>query len=194
MRRAWLRRRLRVAFAVAVIAGSSALSAFVLREAFALRTFEAWLSGHLVPLVTGISAGSSRGAPVIWFENSPGKYLGLLVSADCTVDALIVPFVLATAWSVWRQGRLAWPLFSLAITVGLLLLLNQVRLLVIIVLTSRYGYNSGFYWGHTLLGSQITIFGTVLIFLAYVLIGARRGRCGRAEGNQSSRPAGPTAG
>jgi exosortase/archaeosortase family protein len=98
--------------------------------------------------------------------------------------------VLVTAWSIWRQGILIRPLISLAVTIGLLLALNQVRLLVIIILTRRYGYTSGFYWGHTLLGSQITFFGTVLIFLVYIFIGIRRGRSRRSE-KPSSQPTAP---
>jgi exosortase/archaeosortase family protein len=164
-------------------AGSAALSAIVLKEATAVRDFEAWLSGRVVPLLTGINAGSYGHSPVIWFAFRPDRYLGLSITPDCTVDALIVPFTVVTAWVIWRQVRLMRPLLALALAVGLLFVMNQVRLLLIVALTVHFGYKNGFYWGHTLIGSLITVFGVVLIFVAYALIAVRRkGSRARREG------------
>ncbi|HEX4832991.1 MAG TPA: response regulator [Trebonia sp.] len=52
--------------------------------------------------------------------------------------------------------------------------MNQLRLLMIVVLTVRFGYGTGFYWGHTLPGSLITIFGVALVFSVYILMVIRR--------------------
>jgi exosortase/archaeosortase family protein len=155
-------------------AGSAALSVIVLKEAPAVRDFEAWLSGHVVPLLTGINAGSYVNSPVIWFAASPGRYMGLIITPDCTVDALIVPFTAVTAWVIWRQVRFTRPLLGLALAVGLMLVMNQFRLLLIVALTVHFGYVNGFYWGHTMIGSLVTVFGVVLIFVAYALIVVRR--------------------
>ena len=56
-----------LALGLMLAAGVCALSAIVLKEAVAVRDFEAWLSGHVVPLFTGIRAGSYVHSPVIWF-------------------------------------------------------------------------------------------------------------------------------
>lgn len=161
---------------LAACAASLALSAAVLRESVAVRNFEAWLSGHLAGLITGIPAGAVPHAPIVWFADGPHRYMGLFVSSECTVDTLIVPFILGTAWMAWHQARLVPPLAALAIATSLLIGMNQCRLLTIIVFTEHWGYKSGFYWGHTFTGSLITVFGVCLIFFVYVLIGVRRRR------------------
>jgi exosortase/archaeosortase family protein len=160
--------------ALVATAAGAALSATVLKEAMAVRDFEAWLSGHVVPLLTGIDAGSYVNSPVVWFAVGRDRYMGLLITPDCTVDAFIVPFTAVTAWVIWRQVRLMRPVLGLAVAVGLLFGMNQFRLLLIVVLTVRFGYVNGFYWGHTLIGSLVTVFGVVLIFVAYALIVVRR--------------------
>lgn len=164
----------RIALAVMAALAAASVSAIVLKEAPAVRMFEAWLSGRVVPLLTGISAGSTVGTPVVWFATGPHRYLGMLITSECTVDALIVPFTAVTAWVAWNRVRLLRPLFGLAVAVTLLFAMNQLRLLLIVVLTVRFGYPGGFYWGHTLIGSLITVFGFVLIFVIYALIAVRR--------------------
>jgi exosortase/archaeosortase family protein len=172
-------------------AGSAALSAIVLKEATAVRYFEAWLCGHVVPLLTGIDAGGYVNSPIIWFAIGPRRYMGMLITPDCTIDALIVPFTVVTAWVIWRQIRFIRPLLGLALAVGLLFVMNQFRLLLIVAITVHFGYKNGFYWGHTLIGSIVTVSGVVLIFVAYALVVVRRkGSRGRPEGpaNSSTAP------
>jgi exosortase/archaeosortase family protein len=164
----------RLVLGLVASAAGAALSVTVLKEAMSVRDFEAWLSGHVVRLLTGIEAGSFVNSPVVWFADGPHRYMGLFISPDCTIDALIVPFTAVTAWVVWRQVRLMRPLIGLAVAVGLLFGMNQLRLLLVVVLTVRFGYVNGFYWGHTLIGSLVTVFGIVLIFVVYALIVVRR--------------------
>jgi exosortase/archaeosortase family protein len=163
-----------IALGLMAAAAAAAISAIVLKEAMPVRIFEAWVSGRILPLATGISAGSTVGAPIVWFADGPHRYMGLLITADCTIDTLIVPFTAVTAWVAWHRVRLMRPLTGLAVAVGLLFAVNQLRLLLIVVLTVRYGLTDGFYWGHTLIGSLMTVFGVVLIFAIYALIALRR--------------------
>ncbi|HEX4833143.1 MAG TPA: exosortase/archaeosortase family protein [Trebonia sp.] len=167
-------RRPRLALRLAAWAAALALSGVILRKAMSVRSFEAWLAGHVVPVLTGIKAGGSLNSPIVWFAEGPHQYMGLLITSECTVDALIVPFILGTAWAIWNQAKLLRPLLALVVATGMLLAMNQFRLLVIILLTVRFGYNTGFYWGHTMLGSLITVSGVVLAFSAYILIAVRR--------------------
>jgi exosortase/archaeosortase family protein len=162
------------ALRLATVATGLALSVAVVRESLGVRVFEAWLSGHLVPLVTGIRAGAYHASPELWFALGRGRYLGLQVSPECTIDELIVPFILGTTWTIWHRGRLRRPLAALVVAIAMLLAVNQARLLGIVMLTEHFGPKSGFYWGHTFLGSLVTIFGVVLTFFVYVLMSARR--------------------
>lgn len=178
-------RRLRLALLLAASAAGAALSVVILRESGNLRTFEAWLSGHIVPSLTGIPSGPVPRAPIVWFAEEPHQYRGMFVSPECAVDTLIIPFVLGTTWVAWHQARLVRPLAALAIAICLLFGMNQIRLLVIIVLTVHWGYGTGFYWGHTFTGSLITLFGCAFIFFVYVLVGVRRRRFPRARHRRS---------
>jgi exosortase/archaeosortase family protein len=177
-----------LALGLMLAAGAVALSAIVLKEAVAVRDFEAWLSGHVVPLLTGIRAGSYVHSPVIWFAASPNHYLGLFITPDCTIDAVIVPFTVVTGWVMWRRVRLLRPLVGLAVAVALLFAVNQFRFILIVLLTVHFGYVNGFYWGHTLIGSLITVFGVVLVFVVYAFIAVRRKSSGPRQGEQLDHP------
>jgi exosortase/archaeosortase family protein len=175
----------RIALAVMAALAAASISAIVLKEAPAVRVFEARLSGHVVPLFTGISAGSTAGTPIVWFAAGSHRYLGLFITSECTVDALIIPFTAVTAWVAWNRVRILRPLFGLAVAVILLFAMNQLRLLTIVLLTVHFGYTNGFYLGHTLIGSLITVFGFVLIFVVYALIAIRRRSSRRRRGGPS---------
>lgn len=167
--------------------GSIALAAVAIKESMRVRIFEAWLAGHILPTIGSIHAGAVPDAPIVWFAATSHRYLGLLVTNDCTVAFLMVPFLLCTAWNIWRQPGVARPPLALALALALLLGVNQVRIMTIAWLVRGLGISSGFYWGHTLVGSMITIFGVVLIFIFYILF-LTAGRRGRAR--LSRRPAG----
>jgi len=153
---------------------SLGLSAALVREITSIRIVEAWLSGHVIRAALAVRAGAVPGAPIVWFAAGHNRFLGLLITPDCTVATLIIPFVLCTGWVVWHQVRLVRPLAALSVAVALLLAINQLRLLLITWLIFRLGYSSGFYWGHTMIGSLITVFGVVLVFLVYAPLATRK--------------------
>jgi exosortase/archaeosortase family protein len=174
---------------VLVCAVVLAASAVVLRGAMSMRNFEAWLSGHVISALARIKAGSGVNSPIVWFADGPHRYMGLFISGECTVDALIVPFMVSSAWVIWRQARVLRPVLGLVIAVGLLLGMNQFRLLLIVVFTVHLGYGSGFYWGHTIIGSLITVFGLVLVFLIYVLVVTPGMHAHRRREDKADKPA-----
>jgi exosortase/archaeosortase family protein len=171
---------------LAVCLGSIATAALAIKENIQFRIFEAWLAGHLMPVAGAVRAGWVPHAPIIWFAAAPHRYLGLLVTPECTVAILMAPFLLCTAWNIWRQPGIVRPLLALAAAVALLTLVNQLRLMTIVWLVRGMGITSGFYWGHTLVGSLTTVFGVVLVFLCYAVLlaaGRKRGlRLGRRAG------------
>jgi exosortase/archaeosortase family protein len=112
----------------------------------------------------------------IWFVAGKHTVVGLQITPECTVALLTVPFLLATAGLAWVRPRLAWPVAALVLAVALLLAMNQLRLLVIAVLVQQMGLSSGFYWGHTMIGSIITIGGLAVILGAFAMVAVRTGR------------------
>jgi exosortase/archaeosortase family protein len=159
---------------LASCAVAAALAGEVTRENLRFRLFEAWLSGHVIGLLTSVRAGAVPGAPIIWFDSGSHRNIAMFITPECTVATLIIPFLAGTALIVWYQSRLARPSAALAMAAVLLVAVNQLRLLTIACLVLAMGESSGFYWGHTIVGSLITVFGVAFVFCAYILLAAGR--------------------
>jgi exosortase/archaeosortase family protein len=113
-------------------------------------------------------------APIVWFDSGSHHNIAMFITPECTVATLIIPFLAGTALIVWCQSRLARPSAALAMAAVLLVAVNQLRLLTIASLVLAMGESSGFYWGHTIVGSLITVFGVAFVFCAYILLAAGR--------------------
>jgi exosortase/archaeosortase family protein len=176
-----------LAFQAAVIGRLAAcalcvlLAATAVKENFLLRGFEAALASHVVAFATSMPAGPIPHTPTFWFTVAPHHEMGLQITPACTVVLMMTPFLIATAFLVWRRSSTARPLVACAIAIAMLLVVNQLRILAIILFVLHMGFNGGFYWGHTLLGSLITIFGGSATLVMYVLIAVRRGTPGRVR-------------
>ena len=145
------------------------------RDTIRIRAFEAWLAGHVIAAGARVpTSAAPRFATVFFAVRS--LHIGLVITPECTIALLTIPFLAATALIIWARGRILWPVTGLAAALGLLVLVNQVRLLGIVWFVKEMGFSSGFYWGHTLVGSMITIVGlaTSLATFAYLAVG--RGR------------------
>lgn len=153
----------------------SALAITAVRENLPLRGFEARLASHVIALVTGKPSGSIPQTPTFWFTVAPHHEMALQITQACTVVLMTTPFLVATAFLVWRRSSTVRPLVACAVAAGMLLIVNQLRILTIIMFVLHLGYGGGFYWGHTLVGSFITILGGSLTLVVYGLIAIRRG-------------------
>src|SRR5580692_1528738 len=141
-----------------------------------IRGLEAWLAGHVIGLLALTTAGSAPRAAVFWFTARQHVQVGMEITPECTVAFLFIPFLLATAWLVWLRPSARAPLTALGTATALLVLLNQMRFLTIAWLVRSMGFSSGFYWGHTWLGSLITVLGLALILGIYSVIAIGRAR------------------
>ena len=157
------------------------LAATAVKENYLFRGFEATLASHVVAFATAMPAGPIPQTPTFWFTVSPHHEMGLQITPACTVVLMMTPFLIATAFLVWRRSSTVRPLVACAIAIAMLLVVNQLRILTIIMFVLHMGFNGGFYWGHTLVGSLITIFGGSATLVLYVLIAVRRGTPGRTR-------------
>jgi exosortase/archaeosortase family protein len=162
-----------------------ALAAAAVKENYLLRGFEAGLASHVIAFVTSRPAGSIPQTPTFWFTVGPHQEMGLQISAACTVVLMMTPFLIATAFLVWRRSHTVRPVVACVVAIAMLLVVNQLRILTIIMFVLHLGYAGGFYWGHTLVGSLITIVGGSATLVVYGLIAIRRGTSGRTR--QSAR-------
>ncbi|MEP7023086.1 MAG: hypothetical protein ABJB47_04615, partial [Actinomycetota bacterium] len=133
------------------------------------------LASHVVTLGAHVPTGYWHSIAAMWFAPNPADQVGLGITPECTVGLLIIPFLLITAVAVWLRTPLRWPLIALVIALVLLVVINQLRLLTVVWFILAMGSHSGFYWGHTLVGSLITIAGIALSLAVYAKILLKRG-------------------
>jgi exosortase/archaeosortase family protein len=161
---------------IAVCVACLALAVVAWQEQVAFRGLEARLAGSVIHLVTHMRTGSSAKVGTFWFSAVKTGYIGLQITPECTVALLTLPFLLATACLAWLQPRIVRPVAALVVAVAMLLAMNQLRFAVIAYLIKRMGVSSGFYWGHTLIGSIITIGGLAAVLATFAMIAVTRGR------------------
>jgi exosortase/archaeosortase family protein len=94
---------------------------------------------------------------------------------------MMTPFLIGSAFLAWRRASTVRLLVACAVAMVMLLIVNQLRILTIILFVLHMGYGGGFYWGHTLIGSLITIVGGSLTLIVYALIAIRRGTPARSR-------------
>lgn len=153
--------------------GLCATAYVVVRENLHIRDFEAWLSGHIIRIAAGLNAGHTYGTPTVWFPTKHAE-IGLVITPECTAALLMVPFIAAAALLVWQRVALVRPIIGLAIAVVSLIMVNQLRILGIVWFVKAMGFSSGFYWGHTLVGSIITIVGLASSLAVFAMVAVRR--------------------
>jgi len=158
---------------LATSAGLGATAYLVVRENMTIREFEAWLSGHVITIAAGLHAGHGTNTPIVWFPTKTAE-IGLVITPECTAALLMVPFIAASALLVWQRVPLARPIAGLLVAVASLIMVNQLRLLGIVWFVKAMGFSSGFYWGHTLVGSIITIVGLASSLALFAMLAVRR--------------------
>jgi len=146
-----------------------------------VRDLEAWIASHVIA-VCGVQTGYLGGSlAMAWFAKSTDLRIGLVVTPDCTIATLTIPFLVATAMLVWQRAPLLRSLTGLAAALALLEVLNQARLLTIAGTILLMGYPGGYYWGHTMFGSILLVIGTTAILAVFAIFVLRRGNGGRTR-------------
>jgi exosortase/archaeosortase family protein len=159
-----------------------ALAVTAVKENYLLRGFEAGLASRVIAFVTSHPAGSIPQTPTFWFTIGPHHEMALQITAACTVVLMMTPFLVATAFLVWRRSSsTVRTVAACVVAIAMLLVVNQLRILIIIMFVLHLGYGGGFYWGHTLIGSLVTIVGGSATLIVYGLIAIRRGTPARTR-------------
>lgn len=162
------RRWLSAAYRGSVIAAMLAGMYFLTTDSGVMRGFEAWLAAHVVAAGASTTAGDYSSFGDVWFLLDANQAT-LQITTDCTASVLMIPFLAITGLLAWLNKKVsARPLIALAITLPCLIAINQFRILIIVWLMQALGPDPGFYWGHTITGSVVTIAGVAACFLIYI--------------------------
>jgi exosortase/archaeosortase family protein len=106
--------------------------------------------------------------------------LGLRMTPECSSAFMLLPLFLVTAVILYFRPRNAKRLFfSLAISAIVVILVNQARMLAIVGLVNWLGVDEGYYWGHTLLGSMVSVLGGAIALVLFVWLSTRKSRAER---------------
>ena len=136
---------------------------------------------------TAMRALSSHGVFVagqretVYFGLGGDSALGLRMSPECSSAFMLLPLLIVAAVMFWLGPR-STPrvLASLAAGGVAVILVNQIRLFGIAGLVDWLGSGQGYYWGHTLLGSLVSVIGGAVALVLFVWIATRRTTAERA--------------
>ncbi|GII96267.1 hypothetical protein [Sinosporangium siamense] len=160
----------------------AALLGFALGVDDRLRGWEAYLASHVVALGARTKSDYSLTRAVVSYDEGTANAGGLMITPECTSAFLVVPLIIVTALLVWLRRKVTlWPMLALLAAILLLATTNQVRILTCVLLIKGFGFDPGYYWGHTMVGSVISVIGIGTALVAYVLLAIRRNDARTAE-------------
>ncbi|MBB5808035.1 exosortase/archaeosortase family protein [Saccharothrix ecbatanensis] len=157
-----------------VIALIAAAAGLVLAHR-AYRTAEIVLSGLLLDVLgsDGVEVVASR--QTVYFGLGTDSPLGLRMTPECTSAFLVLPLLLVGAVMIALRPRITRRvLVALAVGGLAVVVVNQFRVLTLVGLVKWLGVDTGYYWGHTLLGSMVSVFGGAAALVAFVWLATRR--------------------
>jgi exosortase/archaeosortase family protein len=157
-----------------------ALGTVLLRRWHDVAVVEAWLNARLVSAI-GLAETTSIGAAVIFPLEQ--RWVGFLVSTGCSVALLLVPpFVLAALLVGFRRVTLTRALVAVALAIGLLVVVNQIRLAAVVASMQLWGFEVGYQRSHVLIGSAISTVGLIAVAIVFFLLVGRGSRTRRSPG------------
>ncbi|WP_238412573.1 exosortase P [Saccharothrix deserti] len=141
----------------------------------AYRTAEITLSGLLLDVLgsDGVEVVASR--QTVYFGLGSDSPLGLRMTPECTSAFLLLPLVVVGAVMIALRPRITRRvLFALAVAGVAVVVVNQLRVLTLVGLVEWLGVDTGYYWGHTLLGSMVSVLGGGAALVAFVWLATRK--------------------
>jgi exosortase/archaeosortase family protein len=167
-----LSHRLLIALLIAVAVG------LVLGH-LAYQTAEVSLAGALLHLFSSSGVYVATGQQTVYFGLGSARPLGLTMTPECTSAFLLVPLIVVGALLIGLRPRIAGRVvLSLGVAAVVLIVVNQVRILTMAALVGWLGTDRGYYWGHTIVGSVVSVFGGAIALVLFVWLATRQGRTG----------------
>jgi exosortase/archaeosortase family protein len=181
-RPAALHHRLVIAVLVAVAAGL-----VLVHDAY--QTAEIALAGGALTLFgwQGVYVAAAR--QTVYFGLGTASPLGLHMTPECTSAFLLVPLVVVAAVIIALRPHICRRvLWSLLLAALVLIVVNQARILTLAGLVAWLGTDRGYYWGHTLIGSMVSVFGGAVALVLFVWQATRPPRAVRRARRDGSQP------
>jgi exosortase/archaeosortase family protein len=158
------------------IAWQRAVAASLLLAALALimwhrvyRTAEMMLAGGVIRLFTSDGVYVAAARQSVYFGLGGNHPFGLRMSPECTSAFLLLPLLFVGAVMVLLRPRITRQVLgALGLSLVALILVNQLRLLMLVGLINWLGTDRGYYLGHTVFGSIISVIGGAAALVLFV--------------------------
>jgi exosortase/archaeosortase family protein len=140
---------------------------------------EVELAGALLRLFTSSGVYVDVARQDVYFGLTSAEPLGLQMTPECTSAFLILPLVVIAAVLITLRPNITpRVMFSLVTATVTLIAVNQLRIMNLVFLVHWLGTDRGYYWGHTLLGSLVSVLGGAAALVLFVWLATRapRGR------------------
>lgn len=150
------------------------------------RTAEVILSGRIIRLLSPYQTYVDTNRQIVYFGLGGPDPLGLKMTPECTSALLVLPLAVVAAVMIFLRPQIGRRvLISLGIATIALIIVNQLRMLLLCGLVSWFGTDHGYYWGHTLLGSIVSVFGGAIALVLFVWLSTKDGRKPRGTASDS---------
>ncbi len=159
---------------IALSALVAAGAVVVLAERF-YRELEVRLAGAILEVITTSGVYVAPDRESIYFGLTSTTPFGLRMTPECSSAFLLLPLLVVTMIMLYfRPANAKRLFFSLGIAAVVVVLVNQLRILTIVGLVRGFGTDDGYYWGHTLLGSMVSVFGGAVSLVLFVWLATRK--------------------
>lgn len=141
----------------------------------AYQAAEISLAGVLLHFATSSGVYVDENRDVVYFGLGSTHPLGLMMTPECTSVFLLIPLIVVGAVLIALRPAITWRvLASLGLAAVVLIAVNQFRILTLAALVSWLGTNEGYYWGHTMVGSLVSVFGGAAALVLFVWLATRQ--------------------
>ncbi|TDP96551.1 exosortase P [Labedaea rhizosphaerae] len=158
----------------ALVAGLIALAAALVFWQRLYRTAEVVLAGGVLRLTTGHGVYVADTRQTVYFGLGGDHPFGLKMTPECTSAFLVLPLLVVGAIMIALRPRITRQvLIALGVAALAVIVVNQLRVLTIVGLVNWLGTDLGYYWGHTMLGSMVSVFGGAVALVLFVWLATR---------------------
>lgn len=158
--------------------GAAVVALIVMNRAY--RTGEMALASGILSVITSSGVYLAPQRQSVYFGLGTDHAFGLQMSPECTSAFLVLPLLVVGAVMIALRPRIAGRVLgALALATLAVILVNQLRILTLVGLIDWLGTDRGYYWGHTLLGSMVSIIGGAAALVMFVWLATRKSKAER---------------
>jgi len=158
--------------AIAVVLVLAAAALVVWHRVY--RTGEMIVAGGLIRLFTSDGVYVAAQRQTVYFGLGGSTPFGLRMSPECTSAFLLLPLLLVGAVMIALRRHIARQVLgALGVSLAALIVVNQLRLLMLVGLINWLGTDQGYYLGHTMFGSLISVIGGAAALVLFVWLATR---------------------